>query len=147
MSAAWPAHVAVEEVLLHELAKRRGELVLALDDHGGMRNRQPKRMPEQRRHREPVRDAADHRRLGAGLHVGQKSPVHPDRRHDHEQDRHRAEQRGGPSAGGGQAARPQLHRLALDRGCRRSGHRRGRFHRTAPGRSAARQVRASASGE
>jgi hypothetical protein len=111
-------HVAVEEVLLHELAEGSGELVLALDDHRGMRDGQAERVAEQGRHREPVGHAADHRRLGACLNVRKEGPVGADRGHDHEQHRDRPEESGRPSAGGGQAARPRLHRLALDRGCR-----------------------------
>ena len=70
-------NIGVEEVLLHELAESGGELILALDDQRGVRYRQAQGTAEQSRHREPVRDAADHGRLGAGLHVVEESPVAP----------------------------------------------------------------------
>ena len=110
--------IGVEEVLLHELAEGGGELVLALDDQRGVRYRQAQGTAEQGRHREPVRDTADHGGLGAGLHVAEEGPVDAGRGHGHEQYRYPREERGGPPARGGQAARPQFRRLALECGCR-----------------------------
>ena len=107
-------NIGVEEVLLHELAEGGGELVLALDDQRGVRYRQAQRVAEQGRHREPVGHAADHGRLGPGLHVAEEGPVDTGRRHGQEQHRHRGEEGGGPPARGGQAARPLRHRLALE---------------------------------
>jgi hypothetical protein len=126
-------NIGVEEVLLHELAKGGGELVLPLDDQRGMRDRHAQRVAEQGRHREPVRNAANHGRLGAGLHVAKESPMDPDRGHGYEQRRYRRKQRGGPPARDGQTACPQCHRLASERWYRWSGHRLGRFHLAAPG--------------
>ena len=131
-------NIGVEEVLLHELAESGGELILALDDQRGVRYRQAQGTAEQSGHREPVRDAADHGRLGAGLHVVEESPVGAGHGHGHEHSRYPGEESGRPPARGGQPARPQFHRLALQRGCRCSGHRRGRFHLAAPGQPAAR---------
>ena len=111
-------NVGVEKVLLHELAKSRGELVLALDDQRGMRYRQAQRAAEEGRHGEPVGDAADHGGLRAGLHVTKEDPVGAGRRHGHEQHRYPHQERGGPAARGGQTALPHCHRLALDRGHR-----------------------------
>ena len=62
-------HLAGEEVALHELAEAAPDLVLALGDDRRVRDRQPERVAEQRRHGEPVGQRADHRRLGAGPHV------------------------------------------------------------------------------
>jgi hypothetical protein len=126
--------VGVEEVLLHELAERGGELVLALDKERGVRNRQAKRTAEQRRHREPVRDAADHGRLGAGLDVAEGGPVRADHGHGDEDDGHYREESGRAPACGGQPPHPQLHRFAPARGYRSVGRRRGRVHRSASGR-------------
>ena len=112
-------HIGVEEVLLDELAERRGELVLALDDHRRVRYRQAQRTAEQRGHREPVRDTADHGRLGAGLHVAEQRPVRADRGHRHEQRRDRRPAArwpgGGRRPGGAPAVRPTRAR-ALDTG-------------------------------
>ena len=78
----------------------------------------PKRMAEEGGDGEPVRDAADHGRLGAGLHVAEQRPVDADRRHRHEQGRDRRQEGRRPAAGGGQAPRPQFQRLALEPGHR-----------------------------
>ena len=94
-------NVGVEEVLLHELAKSGGELVLPLDDQRGMRDRQAQRTAEQGRHREPVCNATDHGGLGAGLHVTGEGPVGADRGHRHKQRRYRGKQSGGPPPCGG----------------------------------------------
>ncbi len=110
--------IGVEEVLLHELAEGDGELVLALDDQRGVRYRQAQRTAEQGRHREPVRYAADHGGLSAGLHVAEEGSVGTGHGHGHEQCGDRPEERGGPPARGDQAARPQFRRLALKCGCR-----------------------------
>jgi hypothetical protein len=104
--------VGVEEVLLDELAERGRELVLALDDQSGVRDRQAQGTTEQGRHREPVRDAADHRRLGAGLHVAEQGPVGACHGHADEQGRHHREERGGPSARDRQAALALRQRFA-----------------------------------
>ena len=85
-SGAYPfgQDVGIEEVLLHELAESGGELVLALDDQRGVRYRQAQGAAEEGRHREPVRHAADHGSLGAGLHVAEQGPVGTSRGHAHE---------------------------------------------------------------
>ena len=118
--------VAIEEVLLHELAEGGGELVLALDEHRRVRYRQAEGMAEDCRHREPVRHAADHGRLGPGLHEAEEGPVRADRGHDDEQDGHNAEEGGGPAARGGEPAGTVLLRLPLERG-RPGGRRRHRW--------------------
>jgi hypothetical protein len=111
-------NVSVEEVLLDELTESGAELVLALDDHRGVRYRQAQGMAEESRHREPVGNAADHGRLGGGLHVAQSGPVGAGRGHGHEQNCYRGQESGSPSARGGQAAPTQFHRLAPGRGYR-----------------------------
>ena len=88
--------VLLEEVLPHELLEPLAQLVLALGHERGVRDRQAERVLEQRRHREPVGDRADHRRLGArvdeppepvapqrgGVHAGsEQQQAHGDRPH------------------------------------------------------------------
>ena len=92
--------VSVKEVLLHELAQRRSELVLAFDDQRGVRYRQAKRPAEQGRHREPVCDTTDHRRLSTGLNVAQEGPVDADRGDGYEKRRHRCQESRRSSASG-----------------------------------------------
>ena len=127
--------VRVEEVLLDELAERGGELALALDDQRGVRDRQAQRTAEQGRDREPVGDAADHGRLGAGLYVAEEGPVGAGRGHGQEQRRRSHQEGGGPAARGGQAALPHGQRLALEGRYRCGGHRGGSFHLAVPGQS------------
>ena len=62
-------HVVGEEVLLDELAETAPDLVLALRDDRGVRDRDAERMPEQRGHGEPISQRTDHRRLRRGEHV------------------------------------------------------------------------------
>ncbi len=62
-------HLAGEEVALHELAEAAPDLVLAVGDDRGVRDRQPEGVSEQRRDREPVGERADHRRLRERPHV------------------------------------------------------------------------------
>ncbi len=62
-------HVVGEEVLLDELAETAPDLVLALRDDRGVRDRDAERMPEQRGHGEPIGERTDHRRLRRGDHV------------------------------------------------------------------------------
>ena len=109
-------HIGVEEVLLNELAERLGELVLPLDDDRRVRYRQAERTAEQRGDREPVGDTADHGRLETRLQVTGQRPVRADRGHHHESDGDRAEQRGGATAGSGQAAHPLFDRFTLEPG-------------------------------
>ena len=55
-----------EEVVLHELAERLADLILAVRDDRRVRNGHAERMTEQCGDREPVGERADHRRLGEG---------------------------------------------------------------------------------
>ena len=57
-------HLAGEEVGLHELAERAADLVLAMGDDRGVRNRDAEGMTEQCGHGEPIGQRADHRCLG-----------------------------------------------------------------------------------
>src|SRR5260221_5179395 len=139
-------NIGSEEVLLHELAQSGGELIFALDDQRSVRYRQAKRTAEESRHREPVRNASDHGRLGAGLHIARQRAVDAGRSHGHEHNRHPRQESGSPPARRGQAARPHFRRLAPERGYRGSGHRRGRVHAAEPGQSAAqREIRSRVS--
>ena len=62
-------------------------LVLARRDDRRVRDREPQRVAEQRRDREPVGQRADHRRLGAGLHVADPAlRVRPDGHDGHDVD-------------------------------------------------------------
>ena len=63
--------VGGEEAGLDELAERLAELLLALGDDRGVGDRQAERVAEEGDHGEPVGQAADHRRLGGGLHVAE----------------------------------------------------------------------------
>ncbi len=58
-----------EEVLGDELLEVAADLVLASRDDRGVRHREAERVPEQRGHREPVGQRADHGRLGTGVDV------------------------------------------------------------------------------
>jgi hypothetical protein len=59
-------HGGGQEIVLQELSQRGADPVLVLGDDGGVRDRQAERMPEQGGDREPVGEAADHRRLRKG---------------------------------------------------------------------------------
>jgi len=58
-----------EEVLLDEAGQTLADLVLLARDDGGVRDRDPQRMAEQRSDGEPVGEPADHRRLGGCLDI------------------------------------------------------------------------------
>ena len=84
-----------EEVLPDERRQRLAELLLALDDDRGVRDRQAERVPEQRGDREPVGQRSDHRRLER--RAGVSGPV--PRRLRNEQQQPRGGD-GGEGAGG-----------------------------------------------
>ncbi len=125
-SAARPAKPAALASPASQAA-RRG----TIDDQRSVRYRQAKRTAEESRHREPVRNASDHGRLGAGLHIAKQCPVHAGHSHRDEHNRHPRQESGSPPARRGQAAHPHMRRLAAEPGYRRSG-----FHLAAPGQSA-----------
>ena len=62
-------HARNEEILTDEIGERLADPVLVTRDDRGVRDRQAERVAEQGRHREPVGEAADHRRFGERLHV------------------------------------------------------------------------------
>ena len=78
-----------QEILLEEVGERFADAVLVARDDRGVRDRQAERMAEQRGDREPVGEAADHRRLGERLHVGEPGIVRLERARDDEHRRHR----------------------------------------------------------
>ncbi len=93
-------HPGRQEVLLDEGAKAGPDLVLLPRDDGGVRDRQPQGMPEQRRDGEPVGQRAHHRCLGGGPDV-----AHPGARALAEQDAAEEDDRGGDE----QTRRQPLH--------------------------------------
>ena len=118
----------LEEVLAHELLEPPAEVVLALRDQGGVRDRQPERVLEESRHREPVRDRAHHRRLGAGVHEPEEPDAVPrhDVHHRGEQQEPHRDRAHPPQA---RAAERVSSGISCDEGCG-DGHSR-RFSRTA----------------
>ena len=64
-------HRRDQEIVLEEGGQRVADAVLVARDDRGVRDRQAERMAEQGGDREPVGQAADHRRLGEGLHVAE----------------------------------------------------------------------------
>ncbi len=118
----------LEEVLAHELLEPPAEVVLALRDQGGVRDRQPERVLEESRHREPVRDRAHHRRLGAGVHEPEEPVAVPrhDVHHRGEQQEPHRDRAHPPQA---RAAERVSSGISCDEGCG-DGHSR-RFSRTA----------------
>ncbi len=64
-------HLTRQEVVLHEVAEDLPDALFARGDDGGVRDRQAERMPEQRRDREPVGQAAHERRFGGRPHVAE----------------------------------------------------------------------------
>ncbi len=60
-----------QEIFLEEIGERLADPVLVARDDRGVRDGQAERVAEQRGDREPVGEAADHRRLGECLDVGQ----------------------------------------------------------------------------
>ena len=60
-----------QEILPEEIGQRLADAVLVARDDRGVRDRQAERMAEQRGDREPVGQAADHRRLGERLHIAE----------------------------------------------------------------------------
>ena len=87
-------HLLGQEVALDELAEAATDLVLAVGDDRRVRDRDPERVPEQRRDGEPVGERADHRRLGEGLHVADPAVPSVEGRHDvHRRGRQQQQQR------------------------------------------------------
>ena len=66
------AHDArLEEVRLDELAERAADLVLAVRDDRGVRDRQAEWTTEQRGHGEPVGEGTHHAAFGGGAHIAE----------------------------------------------------------------------------
>jgi hypothetical protein len=87
----------LQEVLPEELLQAVAERVLALGHQGGVRDRQPEGVLEERGHREPVGDRPHHRGLGGGVDEAEEATlalthgegVHHRREHQ-QRDRHGA---------------------------------------------------------
>ena len=116
--------VLAQEVLAHEVLQALGQHVLAARDQRGMRDRDSQRVPEQRRHREPVGHGADHRRLGSGVHEPPEALVlDPQRREEHDRGEHQQGQRHEPHLAQPAAALSVEDRVGRQRqGERRLGH-------------------------
>ena len=85
-------HRGDQEILLEEAGERLADAVLVARDDRGVRDRQAERMAEQGGHREPVGEAADHRRLGERLDIAERGICvleargrEEDRGHHHQQ--------------------------------------------------------------
>ena len=96
LPAARPRRRPGEEVPAQEPGHGVGDPVLVARNDGGMRDRQPERVPEQGGDREPVGQPADHRRFGKGEHVapGRVARLHLQGQHEQRRHRHQ-QQRGG----------------------------------------------------
>ena len=112
-----------QEVLLYELAEGVAELVLALLDHRRVRDRDAERVTEQRRHREPVGQASDERRLQPGAEVSGPARVIGEEHRREERGPHDQEEPRRPPLAGAQELRAAG--LAL-KGRRSDGGRCGR---------------------
>ena len=88
-----------QEVVLHELAERAAELILALGDDGGVRDREAEWVTEESGNGEPVGEAADHRGLGRGAHETEPSPIAVAQKAEQEHRGRGEEQAGGPALG------------------------------------------------
>ena len=91
-----------QEVLLYELAEGLAELVLAFLDHRRVRDRDAERVTEQRRHREPVGQASDERRLQPGAEVSGPARVIGEEHRREEGGRHDQEEPRRPPLAGAQ---------------------------------------------
>jgi hypothetical protein len=98
--------VGGQEAGLDEVAERLAELVLALGDHRRVGDGDAERVAEQRRHREPVGEAADHGGLEGRLDVADPGGVAGRQLEDDVQGGHGHEQPGGPPAHAGQPGPP-----------------------------------------
>ena len=87
-------HRRDEEILLEEIGERFADPVLVARDDRGVRDRQAERVAEQGGDREPVGKAADHRRFGEGLDVGEPRIVRLERAGGDEHRRHHDQQAG-----------------------------------------------------
>ncbi len=84
-----------QEILLEEVGQRLADPVLVARDDRGVRDRQAERVAEQRRDREPVGKAADHRRFGERLDVAEPGIVRLERAGGGEHRGHHDQQAGG----------------------------------------------------
>lgn len=83
-----------QEIVAQEYRQRIADPVLVPRDDRGVRDRQPERMAEQRGDRKPVRQSADHRRLGKGPDEADRGVPVDQRAADQEHDRHQHQQPG-----------------------------------------------------
>ena len=79
---------ALEEVRLDELAEAPPDLVFALRDDRGVRDRDAEGVAEQRRHGEPVGEGADHAALRGRAHIAEPRVAVLQGEGDDEHDRH-----------------------------------------------------------
>jgi hypothetical protein len=83
--------VAAQELGLDELTEILADLVLAVRDDRGVRDRDAERMPEQRRHGEPVGERPDHAAFGERAHVRERGDLLLEREGEREEHRHEHE--------------------------------------------------------
>ena len=86
-------HRGGEEIVLEEQSERVADPVLVARNDRGVRNRQPERMAEQGRHREPVCNATDQAGLCEGAHEAPGGMLHFQPRRGDEDRRHAGQHR------------------------------------------------------
>jgi hypothetical protein len=122
-----------KEVVAQEACHRIGDAVLVGRDDRGVRDRDSERMAKQRGHREPVGQAADHRRFGEGNQVapGWVAVVELQRGDEHRRHEHQQPGRGAAHPAGAVDARRRRrgdrHRAPKRRQLRRGALRRARL--------------------
>ena len=124
-----------QEVLLYELAEGVAELVLAFLDHRRVRDRDAERVTEQRRHREPVGQASDERRLQPGTQVSGPARVIGEEHRREERGPHDQEEPRRPPLAGAQELRargPRSEGAAERRWTVRAGRRRTTYRTVIP---------------
>ena len=83
-----------QEIVAQEIGERVADPVLVARDDRGVRDRQAERVAEQRGHREPVGQPADHRRFGKGADKAPGRMTIAQRARDQKKPGHRHQQRG-----------------------------------------------------
>jgi len=114
-------HLAREEISLDERAERAANAILARRHDGGVWDWDSKGMTEQRRHREPVGEATDHRRFRGRTENAEPREARFERARDDEDDRRRDEQQRRATLHGVERRLPRCFVLHDRHGARRDG--------------------------